>query len=190
RVLYRTRGAERREREQKLARARSWAEGRGLDPGLLDRLGGAVVRLFAALEQAGDLDRLPLGEEVRRALARSPRRRVRTDDELCRRARVLEMAREQAARAAAREPVVIAARELLAAEGLSEAQAGNYSGFVLAFLGVAERWPPGSEERAERVVRAVTLDCRPHHDPELVRRLAELVFNGWDARPGTGTGPA
>ncbi|MBN2538102.1 helix-turn-helix domain-containing protein, partial [candidate division WOR-3 bacterium] len=29
RVLYRTRGAERREREQKLARARSWAEGRG-----------------------------------------------------------------------------------------------------------------------------------------------------------------
>lgn len=190
RVLYRTRGAERREREQKLARARSWAEGRGLDGPVLDALGGAVARLFVEWEQAGDLDRLPLENAARRVMARSPRRRVRTDDELCRRARVLAMAREQAARAAAREPVIAAARELLAAEGLSEAQAGNYSGLVLAFLGVAERWPPGSEERAERVVRAVTLDCRPHHDPELVRRLAELVFSRWDVRPGTGTGPA
>lgn len=190
RALFRTRGAGQAARASRLARAWAWAEARGLDDEMLAGLGGAVVRLFAAFEKSGDLDRLPLEEEARALLARSPRRRVRSDDELCRRARVLEMAREQAARQAARQPVVEAARRLLAAEGLSAAEAGNYAGFVLAFLGVAERAAPGSEERAERVVRAVTDECRPHHDPELVRRLAELVYRRWDARPGPGPGPA
>jgi transcriptional regulator with XRE-family HTH domain len=83
-ALFRTRGRRFALRPERLQRARKWA-GSMLMPGqLIEYIEEETVDLFKDMEEKGDLDFLPDEEKAREIMAQPRRRRIVTDDEICR----------------------------------------------------------------------------------------------------------
>ena len=182
-ILYKTRTVRPASRPRKLERARAWAKRKGISPELQQQLLDKTTALFDEMEREGEFDWLPTLERAQHMLLLSPRHRIRTDFDMCRDEWARQRARELAERAAARKPVIDTCRALLQSAGLVEQQIGNYMLFVSSFLNVEEQTAPGSEDRRRRVEEAIRQLTRRHHDPTLVRRLADLILTT-PRRPG------
>jgi len=177
RILYQTRQARPALRERRLGRCRAWAERKALPHDVLDHLHRTMTALFDDMAAEDELDWLPPADDAKHLMLLRPRHRLQTDYDMCRDEYLERMAREQAAREAARKPVIEAAMNLLKSAGLSGSALGNYLIFITAFLNVAESTQPGSPHRAQRIEEVIHSMERPYIDQSVLHRLAELVLS-------------
>lgn len=182
RILLRDRRKPDKVRAKHLARARAWAVERAGDLPAIDHVFSKVSELFADMEKQGELEWLPLREQAQAVMVRPPAKRILSDFRMCRSELAGRQLRELATLAALAGPIVQAAERMLRAGGISEVDLGSYRGFVNIFVKIGRETQTGSAERQRRLETALS-HRRAHHDPALLRRLAELVFSLSDAKP-------
>jgi hypothetical protein len=137
--------------------------------------------LFDSLAASGELERLPLADEAERILARSPRRRLVTDELLCRKETRERAAREFAEFEARRRPILVTADQMLAAAGVTGGQLGHYLGIITGLVNACRFNAAGTQGRS-RAVEHVLAAARPGATrPELLAALAALIQQQWDA---------
>ncbi|MEO0079188.1 MAG: helix-turn-helix transcriptional regulator [candidate division WOR-3 bacterium] len=179
RILLSTRGKDSSVQAKRLMRARASAGKQALPDDLTGYLEQRVRELFCDMEKEGELDWLPDIERAKRVMWRSPSRRIITDDRLCRD----EFWQKQKAELEEHErlagPIVEGAKRLLASAGITGNRLGNYLAFVNSFINIARTTKPDSTERTKRLEFLLATCTRKCHDPSLLRRLAEFVFEKW-----------
>lgn len=172
-------------REERLARARAWAGKQGVPAEAIQHLETKVKDLFNDMEGDGELDWLPDDEQARRVMLRSARRRLDTDWNMCRLEDAIERKHQLDEYQRRSEPVIAGGMKLLEAAGITGNELGNYRGFIPAFIKVAGSTPPSSAERQKKLDYLLSVTTRHWHDLALLRRLAQFVFEHWDAtKPG------
>lgn len=182
RVLFDTRSADCAMREARLARARKTAERKRVPKDVAGHVETKVKELFADMEREGELDWLPDEAEARTIVARSGRRRLETDAQMCRRefAASADAARMEFARRS--QPIREGAERMVIESGITDNRVGNHRSMVTGFLNVARSTAPGSEERRKKLEEMLRVSLRDGMDESLVRRIADYTLAEWDGR--------
>ncbi len=179
-ILLEDESQDRARAERRRKRAREGAVVKGVPPEVVARLETAVFKFFTRLKKRGELDRLPGPAEAERMMSRPGRRRIVTDEQLCRaehNRRLLEELQQFQRR---REPIVNGALALLAQAGVTGPAQGNYRAFINALVNIARATAPGSRERNRALAHLRQTATRPAHDPALLSRLEEFILQKWD----------
>ncbi|MEO0071543.1 MAG: helix-turn-helix transcriptional regulator [candidate division WOR-3 bacterium] len=168
--------------EKRVKRLKKRQREKGLPEELIEHLQGVVTQVFISLKKAGELYRLPTIEEAEMVLARPARKRVVSDEWLCRYERQQERLKELAEFQRRSAPIIDGAIKLLTQQGVSKVDLGNYRAFINSFLNIAQKYPPDSEERTKRVEYNLKTCARPKHNTALLRQLARFIFEQWDGK--------
>ncbi|MEO0067896.1 MAG: helix-turn-helix transcriptional regulator [candidate division WOR-3 bacterium] len=166
--------------EKRVERLKKRQREKGVPEELLEHLQGVVAQVFIGLKKAGELDRLPTIEEAERVLARPARKRVVSDEWLCRYEMQQERLKELKEFERRSAPIIAGALRFLSQQGVSDSDLANYRGFINSFLNLARLYPSDSEERRKRVEYNLKTCARPKHNLALLRHLARFIFEKWD----------
>jgi transcriptional regulator with XRE-family HTH domain len=183
-VLFHTRGAKERFRDERLAALRK----RSMDKVLTDDVAQYVtvlVRYFFDDLQANDeLDWLPPLEQARALMARKAGKRTVTDLQMCVAEYQGAYARYVAAFESVRKQANEAGLKVLDAARLEQSARSRYLVAFGSAANVARTTEPGSEKRRRLMEERFGGAYYARQDPKLVRRVAQAVTDVWDARRG------
>jgi len=176
-ILNRTRLKNQEKRAGLLARAADKLEQENLAPVELARdVARQVAELFTRMEQSGELDKYPTTALAEKLAAQSPRRRVRTDADQSRQARLATLGQEQSEIYQDMEAARREARMLVEEQGVGRNLLRWYVNASCEFMQVARRTEPGSKQRDKAVDAILAKDQYQSCDRGLLKHLAHRVL--------------
>lgn len=183
-ILFHTRGAKERFREERMAALRKRATDKVLTSDIAEYATVLVRYFFDDLQANDELDWLPPLEQARELMARKAGKRVVTDLQMC----IAEYQEAYARYVAVFQDVSTQANEaglrVLDAARLERSARSRYLVAFGSAANVARTTEPGSEKRKRLMEERFGVAFYARQDPRLVRRVAQAVTEVWDARRG------
>ena len=128
------------------------------------------------MEQSGELDKYPTTALAEKLAAQSPSKRVRTDADLSRQARLATLGPEQDEIYQDMEAARAEARNLVEEEGVDRGRLRGYVNASCELMQIARHTEPGSGQRDNAVQACLAKDQYQTCDRELLTRLASRIF--------------